>query len=185
MIALALALVVAQTQLQLNDRAEQHARNARASLVAAYAAARAEIPDDRRLARVQYLWDAMQQATCAYYSSVVAGGSIEPMVHLDCVASLSSVRAARLRALTADTRAGTIRPAQPVDARVDAQLNADYAKLANALDPSERPYLQRSEQAWIAYRDAACAMESGNCLTELERDRISDLKNSWMAEPLW
>ena len=43
----------------------------------------------------------------------------------------------------------------------DAMLNASYEALREAFDETQRTALLRAQRAWIAYRDANCALWYG------------------------
>jgi hypothetical protein len=74
---------------------------------------------------------------------------------------------------------------QPVSPAADAELNRLYRLYRDRLTEAQRSALARAESAWIAYRDKACAIEGGACLTELENERVAELKAGWVGEDFW
>jgi len=73
--------------------------------------------------------------------------------------------------------------------RQDQELNRIYKALVQTLSPNNRLILQKSERAWITYRDAACDFEGssesggtleflivGECRVRQTLYRIEDLK---------
>ena len=77
----------------------------------------------------------------------------------------------------------------------DKMLNTVYAKVAASEDAVGKPLLKRAEVAWIAYRDAECALEAdafrggsaapmleNACLERLTKAQTASLQGS-MAEP--
>jgi uncharacterized protein YecT (DUF1311 family) len=57
-----------------------------------------------------------------------------------------------------------------------------YKAVLKHVDGKTRSLLVASETAWITYRDAACAMEGADCLTNLEEQRIEILASSWYPD---
>ena len=72
----------------------------------------------------------------------------------------------------------------------DRKLNQVYAQLSPKLAGQDRQRLVAAQQAWIKFRDATCAYESGqftggtlapvveiSCLARVTRQRTQDLEN--------
>ncbi len=130
----------------------------------------------------------MQNRTCAFAEVLYQGGSVAPMMSAECQAKLAQERSVRWQSLAATLRSqGRVAALAPVSRAVNANLNKFYALFLQQLKTSlaARRALIASETAWIAYRDRACAIEGGECLTDLERERIVDLQGTWLGEVFW
>ncbi len=183
MLHLAFVFVLAQTQMQLDESADARARTAISRMDTAYRHAREVIGNDPRLARTQRLWLTMRDATCGYERALVGDGSMLPMIDAQCASALAADRASYLRRVA--DRSRPRRALEAVRTATDARLRHVYGAIASRLDPSERASLLRSEIAWLRYRDAACALEGGACLTTMERERTKSLEDSWLGDPVW
>lgn len=79
----------------------------------------------------------------------------------------------------------------------DENINQTYAKIRQVIEGADRDRLQRSERAWLAYRDTFCDGEYGlygggtggpparfACLEALTRHHEADLKIAygWRVE---
>ncbi|HEY1655090.1 MAG TPA: lysozyme inhibitor LprI family protein [Candidatus Tumulicola sp.] len=193
--AILLAAVVvpchaARTQSQLDDCWAARAAQARTALDGVYPRAKAAVRkldvDPKLLAAAQSAWNDARKATCAFEVSLVAGGSIAPMVRSTCDDRITRARTARLEALVAAAAtAKPLPPLKPIAPATDAELNRLYGSLAERIEPVQQTALTASDVAWIAYRDRACKLEGGDCLTQMERERIAELKAGWSGEPFW
>lgn len=75
--------------------------------------------------------------------------------------------------------------------KADAQLNKVYKQLMVLLPKDEKPLLVQAEKDWVKFRDSHCKIEASqyeggsiqplihyNCLEELTRKRIAEIKAS-------
>jgi uncharacterized protein YecT (DUF1311 family) len=138
--------------------------------------------DTAPLVRVEQNWITARDKTCEYARSLHAGGTMAPAVFEECVAEVTAARTSRLESLLDSLNAGQRAPSEPVDAAVDAKLNRYYSIVLKHIDSDPQSLLVASEKAWLTYRDAACAVEGGDCLTKLEEQRIELLKSSWYPD---
>jgi uncharacterized protein YecT (DUF1311 family) len=95
-------------------------------------------------------------------------------------APLSAVQAAS--ALQTRDRVPAPKPVSPA---TGAQLDSLYRAYLARLTAAQRTLLAGAQTAWAAYRDKACALEGGACLTDLEKERIAELEASWVGEAFW
>ncbi len=182
MMHLLLAVLLAQTQAQMNQQAYDDALKQRTVMSQLYSKATAMAPNKKALALSQARWQTFIDATCTFYGSMVEGGSIQPMIVGGCYRDITASRTAWLKTFVA--RHGSILKPIAADPTVDAALTTYYGKLAKAILPAQKPLLLHAEQAWMAFRDATCKLQGGTCMTEMERAQRTVLKNSWIAEPL-
>jgi uncharacterized protein YecT (DUF1311 family) len=142
--------------------------------------------DPTMLTAAQAAWVAARDKTCAFEYQLYLPGTIAPQLGVQCDVRMTRARAQRLAALLAALQTKGARPAElPVGAAADAELNRVYALYAARLTGAQRSALAAAELAWKAYRDKACALEGGECLTELERERVAELEASWVGEAFW
>jgi uncharacterized protein YecT (DUF1311 family) len=137
-------------------------------------------------AAAQAAWATARDKTCAFEYQLYLPGTIAPQLGVECDVRMTRARTKRLTALLAAVQTKAARQAQlPVDAAADAELNRVYKLYVARLTSAQRSSLAAAELAWINYRDKACALEGGRCLTELERERIAELQASWVGEAFW
>lgn len=131
--------------------------------------------------------DAMSAQTCAFEGSLYEGGSIEPMIRAMCEDRTARAQAQRLTNLVATLQSkGAVAALAPVSPKVDAELNRVYGLyLKQQLTAQQRKAFIDAEVAWLAYRDAACKLEGGDCSTALEQERTSELEAGWIGEQFW
>jgi uncharacterized protein YecT (DUF1311 family) len=179
----------AQTQLALDACWSDRATQAISELQATYARVTAEMRtlgiDPRPLVGVQAAWVAARDATCAFEESLYEGGSIAPMIKFECVDRMTRARTNRLREGAAVIVGRAAPPVQPLSKSAAVELDRVYGLLNKRITPASQKTLASSELAWIAYRDKACKLERGGCLTELETERTAELKSGWIGEPFW
>lgn len=63
----------------------------------------------------------------------------------------------------------------------DQQLNATYRALSRQLRPDDQTALRRAQKAWIAFRDADCALgfaDRRDCLMQRTDEREKQLRDS-------
>jgi uncharacterized protein YecT (DUF1311 family) len=142
--------------------------------------------DPALLAAAQAAWVTARDKSCTFEYELYLPGTIAPQLGVQCDVRMTRARTRRLAALLAALQTKGVRPAElPVGAAADAELNRLYALYAARLTGAQRSALAASERAWKAYRDKACALEGGRCLTELERERVAELEASWVGEAFW
>ena len=180
----------AGNQMELDQCWAAQAKTADTALNATYAKVTSGLRklgvDPKPLVGIQLAWISARDKTCAFESGIYEGGSIAPMMSSECVARMTQARTQRLSDLLGVLQAeGAVAKEAPASPKVDADLNHFYGLLAKQLTAAQRSALTSSEVAWIAYRDKACAFERGSCLTELEQERIDELKAGWLGEQFW
>lgn len=127
-------------------------------------------------------------ATCALDGTIYAGGTIAPMMESECADTLTRERTARLNALASALRSTGHAPhAVPESQAAHAQaLRFDDLYLQHVESiPAARTAFLASQRSWSSYVRVACALEGGACLTELDRERVADLKATWLGETFW
>jgi uncharacterized protein YecT (DUF1311 family) len=180
----------ANTQMDLDVCWEKQSELSSALLKDKYAQATAELKkvgiDPAILDGVEAKFVAMADATCAFEAMLSEGGSIQPMEESMCQLRTSDARIDRLTALISVLRTkGSVDPAAPVSAAADAELNRVYKLLRKQITEPQHQALRKSELLWIGYRDAACALEGGDCMTALEQGRTAELEAGWVGEQFW
>ncbi|MXP46838.1 DUF1311 domain-containing protein [Altererythrobacter luteolus] len=91
----------AMTQAEMNRCAEAEYRAADHDLNAAWRLARARSGSDEsgdELLQAQRAWIAFRDAHCAFEAGIYRGGSIVPLIHSNCMTSLTRARTEQLRA---------------------------------------------------------------------------------------
>lgn len=167
------------TQLDLDECAAQTLSQADAREFAAFHSAMRRFHNDAVLRLSEMRWLDARSAACAFAASMVAGGSMEPMIEAQCNAAAAQ---ARVRDIALYTGAiGATRAAQAAVVEQDRV----YGLLELLVTPGERELLADSQRTWIDYRDVACLRAKSNCTTALTQTRTQQLKDSWMAEPFW
>jgi uncharacterized protein YecT (DUF1311 family) len=142
--------------------------------------------DTAAISNVEEAWVAARDETCAFEYGLYAGGTIAPQLGAECSVRMTRSRTARLTAYLAALQRDAAPPQElAVSGAADAELNRVYGLLAARITPEQRAALARSERAWIAYRDQACAVERGSCLTDLANDRVAELQAGWVGEAFW
>jgi uncharacterized protein YecT (DUF1311 family) len=142
--------------------------------------------DPAPFSAAQAAWAAARDKTCAFEYQLYLPGTIAPQLGVECDVRMTRARTRRVGALLAALQTkGTPPPKLPVDAAADAELNRVYGLYVARLTSAQRSALAAAELAWIGYRDKACALEGGRCLTELERERVAELQASWVGEAFW
>jgi uncharacterized protein YecT (DUF1311 family) len=131
------------------------------------------------------LWRSQRDLTCEYQSEYGFGGTIETLVWDNCLIREDRARLDHLDKLLAaleDSKHSFTEESAPREALVE--LDRLYRLFRQHLSGVERSMLVASQTAWIAYRDNECVIEGGACLTELDRERIAELKEC-LCEPFW
>lgn len=141
---------------------------------------------DVPLADAQDAWVATREATCAFEYALYLPGTIAPQLAIECEVRMTRARTRRLATLLSALQPGATRPAErSVSPLADAELNRVYRLYDERLTRAQRAALGVAERTWIRYRDKACAIEGGSCLTELEQERIAELEAAWLGERFW
>ncbi|MGR6330240.1 lysozyme inhibitor LprI family protein [Sphingomonas sp. XXL09] len=72
--------------------------------------------------------------------------------------------------------------------RADARLNATYRATLRRLPPARQAALRQAQRGWIARRDAACPLQTGDGVGTIERlnhpaclTRETDRRTAWLA----
>jgi uncharacterized protein YecT (DUF1311 family) len=142
--------------------------------------------DPAPFAAAQAAWATTRDKTCAFEYQLYLRGTIAPQLGVECNVRMTRARTHRVSALLAGLQSKAARPPElPVNAATDAELNRIYGLYVTRLTTAQRSSLAAAEIAWIGYRDKACAFEGGGCLTELEKERVSELEASWVGEVFW
>jgi uncharacterized protein YecT (DUF1311 family) len=124
--------------------------------------------------------------TCNFEYELYLPGTIAPQFAVECSVRMAHARTKRLDALLSALQTRDHAPAaKSVSPVTSAQLGVLYQGYVARLTGSQRTSLAAAQTAWAAYRDKACALEGGACLTELEKERIAELEASWVGEPFW
>lgn len=91
----------AQTQADMNACASNQYKDADAKLNAAYGTAMKRAPDATKalLKTAQQKWIALRDADCALIGSGTEGGSVQPMIHAQCMTDKTVERTAWLESL--------------------------------------------------------------------------------------
>lgn len=172
----------ANTQLELNQCAAGEAKRADAALNASYQdvlnVMRSYHVAISPMTRAETAWIDMRDKSCGFIAAQYEGGSIQPMEESLCLASLSHARAVRLDAYRTTLSKNELRPLQRVDATVDRSLNSAYQAVRRSAAHGTDSKLEDAEIAWIRYRDRACPIEGGSCVTDLENERVTFLKQA-------
>jgi uncharacterized protein YecT (DUF1311 family) len=161
------------TQTQMNicaqaeyEQADVQLNNVYQTVLASVSGAQAD-----QLVTAEQAWITYRDQYCDFVQGQYAGGSIQPLVYGNCMTQLTQERTALL-AQTA--------PTQTDLAAADATLNAVYQDLQDLLSPPAQEELTDAQLAWLDYRDAHCAFESGDmntCLatvTTLQTQHLQD-----------
>lgn len=142
--------------------------------------------DLRPLAAAQVAWTTARDQTCDFAYLLYADGTIAPQLALECDYRMTQARTQRLTELNAELRArGAGQPEEPVSQAADRELNRIYRLYRARVTPQQSAALAAAELAWISYRDKACAIEGGTCMTQLEKERVTELEAAWVGEPFW
>jgi uncharacterized protein YecT (DUF1311 family) len=138
--------------------------------------------DTAALTATQATWVTARDKTCAFEYELYLPGTIAPQLGVECGVRMTRARTQRLASLLAkSSRAAE----QPVSPAADAELNRLYRLYLERLNTAQKSLLVAAELAWIAYRDKACVIEAGSCVTELTNERVAELKASWIGEAFW
>ncbi len=141
----------------------------------------------QQLVAAQQAWIAFRDRHCTFTAGTFEGGSMQPLIEWSCKESVTQERLNDLQAY----RRGTIAPARGQSlAAADATLNQTYQALLRSQAGNQRSRLIAAEEAWIRFRDRACALEkslqAGNqgnqCAIRLSDQRTAALQEA-IAQP--
>lgn len=139
-----------------------------------------------QLAATQRAWLTARTKTCDFDYQLYLPGTIAPQLAVQCVVRMTRARTARLAALRRVLETERGRSIEvPASAKAQAELNRVIRLLAARITPSQRLALTEAQTAWAVYRDKACALERGACLTDLTHERIGELEASGIGEAFW
>jgi uncharacterized protein YecT (DUF1311 family) len=172
-----------QTQSEMNACEGQRWKTADRALNRTYQTLLPKLSSSRRqqLRTAQLNWISFRDRECEFAGSAFEGGSMQPLIVAGCQANLTNQRTAELNAYLT----GKGLPARSKNyTQSDRKLNQQYQNLKRELDDARKRQLERAEQAWINYRDTACAFEASgggnaartNCLIRLTEQRTQRLQ---------
>lgn len=161
-----------QTQTAMNTCAQAEYDQADAKLNNAYQEVKASVGAQKadQLIAAEQAWLTFRDAYCDFVQAQYAGGSIQPTVYYGCLTQLTTDRTAELQR--------TKGAAASYEA-ADQELNTVYQNLQDYLSPAEQDQLTDAQVAWLDYRDAHCAFESGDtnaCLAQVTETRVQQLR---------
>lgn len=142
--------------------------------------ARLNPAQQQQLVAAQQAWIPFRDRHCTFTAGVFEGGSMQPLIEWSCKESVTQERLNDLQAY----RRGTIVPARSRSlAAADATLNRTYQELLRSQAGSQRSRLIAAEEAWIRFRDRACALEKSlqggdQCAIRLSDQRTADLQEA-------
>ncbi len=150
------------------------------------AALRQDGAETAPLADAQVAWDAARDKTCAFEYRQYLPGTIAPLLGVQCDTRMTQARTQRLIELRGALQSARGRAAlQAVSPAAQAQLDRIYGLYLARLTADLRASLTSAQAAWLVYRERACAVEGGRCLSALANERLAELKASWMGEVFW
>lgn len=179
-----------RTTLEMRTCWDQQSEVATAELKQAYAKVAARMrgwglsPDP--LATVQATWSTAREKTCAFEYDLYLPGTIAPQLGVECSVRMMRARTKRLEQMLSALQTRERRPS-PLLASPSAvgELNKLYHLYLARLTTSQRASLVSAQDAWVGYRDKACALEGGSCFTALDNERTAELQASWVGERFW
>jgi uncharacterized protein YecT (DUF1311 family) len=130
----------------------------------------------------QAAWVTARDKTCAFEYELYLPGTIAPQLGVECDVRMTRARTQHLASLLAKSSRAAKRP---MSSAADAALKRLYRDYLERLTKAQQSSLAAAELAWSAYRDKACAIEGGSCLTELTNERVAELEASWIGEAFW
>ena len=178
-------------QADLDECWMHQAEAAQASLDRASAKLKAQLErfgiDATPFVAAQNAWASAREKTCDFEQSLEEGGSIAPMMYSECQARMTQARTVRVKRFAAALESSGEAPElDAVSPRAQNELARVYGLLLKQdLSAAAHSKLVSAERAWTAYRDDACAVEGGACLTELAKERTAELEAGWLGEPFW
>ncbi|MEM0980852.1 MAG: lysozyme inhibitor LprI family protein [Cyanobacteria bacterium P01_H01_bin.58] len=161
-----------QDQSAMTQCAKAEYERADVQLNNAYQSVQATLsgPKANELVTAENAWITFRDSYCDFVKAQFAGGSIEPMVHFGCLTQLTKSRTSELQ---------QTKSASMSFEAADQELNAVYQDLQSYLAPADQDLLIDAQLAWLEYRDAHCAFETGNlntCLAQVTETQVEELK---------
>ncbi|RZM79023.1 lysozyme inhibitor LprI family protein [Leptolyngbya iicbica] len=160
------------TQTQMNicagaeyERADVQLNNAYQATLATVSGAQAD-----QLVAAEQAWITYRDLYCDFVQGQYAGGSIQPLIYGTCMTQLTQERTALLEQTA---------PMQTDFEAADQALNVAYQDLQDLLSASEQDQLTDAQLAWLDYRDAHCAFESGamnTCMATVTTQQTQQLQ---------
>ncbi len=167
-----------ETQAALNQCAQQSYKAADAQLNQAYRSLKATLSDSaaRALTTTELAWIAFRDLDCTFISDLYKKGSIEPLIHSECLRERTQTRIVELQ-----------QPDLPELSyqAADHQLNERYQTLIGQLNRPQQQEMADVQLAWIEYRDDNCAfevlystnvIEETQCLARMSETRATELQ---------
>lgn len=169
-----------QDQTAMNQCAKAEYEQADVQLNNAYQALQATLnaPKNSELVTAENAWIAFRDSYCDFVRTQFTGGSIEPTVHFGCLTQLTKNRTGELQ---------QTKSASMSFEAADQELNAVYQDLRSYLSPEDKALLTDAQLAWLEYRDAHCAFETGSlnvCLAQVTETQVQQLKQQLDTRPL-
>ncbi|MEO1094695.1 MAG: lysozyme inhibitor LprI family protein [Cyanobacteria bacterium J06638_28] len=161
-----------QDQAAMNQCAKAEYERADVQLNNAYQSVQAPLsePQASELVTAENAWITFRDSYCDFVKAQFAGGSIEPTVHFGCLTQLTKSRTSELQ---------QTKSASMSFEAADQELNAVYQDLQSYLSPADQDLLIDAQLAWLEYRDAHCAFETGDlntCLAQVTETQVQELK---------
>jgi uncharacterized protein YecT (DUF1311 family) len=141
--------------------------------------------DPEKLAAVTAAWKKARDATCDFEYRLYLPGTIAPQLATQCDVRMTQARTRRLGALLVALKARAAASTQTPKPSAQDELDRFYALYRLHIGDGQRAALDASEREWAVYRAKACALEGGACATELDEERVAELRASWIGEPFW
>ncbi|MGL5192435.1 MAG: lysozyme inhibitor LprI family protein [Chroococcales cyanobacterium] len=172
-----------QTQGEMNACEGQRWQASDRQLNQLYQALIPQLSNNRRqqLVTAQRAWITFRDSECTFYSSLVEGGSMQPMLRSGCLANLTDIRNSEL----AQYRQGQIPPARGQSYQsADNRLNVVYQQTMGQLSGNRKEQLRTAQLDWIKYRDALCEFErsgGGNAGFNICQIRLTEVRTEQLA----
>jgi len=104
--------------------------------------------EQERLTDSSLAWIEFRDAECGFRSAVYKGGSLQPLIHAQCMLELTQDRIAEL-----PPSSGVYKQSYEY---ADSKLNENYRRLMGSLPDQRQNQLIDAQLAWIDYRDRQC-----------------------------
>lgn len=187
----------AQNQMELTISADEALKKADAELNAVYAQVMSSLNDAQKalLKPSQVAWIKYRDLCTDSEGAMYEGGSIRPMIELNCAADVTTEKTGRLRGMLPAAVAATkdALPSAGVQQaalqQADEELNQVYK---DYMAKGPKPAVKEAQVAWLSYRDLCAKAEAAlydkevasivaaKCTTELTLARTARLKGLFM-----
>lgn len=153
-----------QTQLDMNQCAQQAYKQADAELNQVYQTLHASLSDSGKqsLTDAELAWISFRDLDCDFARDQYEGGSIAPLIYYSCLEALTELRTTEIEE--------TQLPEQSYET-ADAQLNQAYQDLLAQLRVERGNDFVSAQLAWIEYRDRNCEFEALYGATPIEESQ--------------